>query len=179
MPLPALIGLAAKLLPFASVVPEVMRAFGSNQSADAAEKLVGVAQALTGEQSAEAAVNRIIADPALQLQYQQALIAERLEFARMEYADKQHAHEQQQQTIRTGDTSQDEYVRRTRPKVARQSWYGALLYILAFEAAKLNGYGSGASFELAMVLLAPCAAYLGFRTGDKFAQAWSERSGKK
>jgi hypothetical protein len=171
-----LLALAAKLLPFASAIPEVMRAFGSDKSADAAEKIVSVAQVLTGEKSPEAAVNKIIADPALQLQYQQMLSSERLKFAEMEYQDKQSAHGTQQKTIQTGDTAEDEYVRHTRPMMARQSWYATVTYILGFEGAKALTYAaSGASWEMAMVLLAPAAAYLGFRTGDKFATAWSER----
>jgi hypothetical protein len=172
-----LLALAGKLLPFASAVPEVIRAFGSSKAADAAEAMVGVARALTGEPSGEAAVNRIIADPALQLQYQQMLSAERVKFEEMEYQDKQQAHAQQQQTIRAGDISEDPYVRHTRPMMARQSWYATAAYVVGFEAAKALGYAStGASWELAMVLLAPAAAYLGFRTGDKFATAWHKRS---
>lgn len=172
-----LLTLAAKLLPFASVVPEVMRAFGSGKSADAAEAVISVAKRVAGTDDAEEAVNRIIADPALQLQYQQMLSSERLRFREMELADQQHAHEQQQQTIRTGDTAEDEYVRRTRPKMARQSWAVAALYVVIFEGAKLFDLGTGASLELALGLMLPAAAYLGFRTGDKLAQAWGSRKG--
>lgn len=176
MPVPAIIALAAKLLPFASAVPEVMRAFGSSKAADAADAVVNLAKTVAGESDPEKAVNKIIADPALQLQYQQMLSTERLKFAEMEYQDKQHAHEQQQLTIRGGDVAQDEYVRHTRPLMARQSWYATAAYVIGFEGAKALGYAqTGANWELAMVLLAPAAAYLGFRTGDKFAQAWSDR----
>jgi hypothetical protein len=167
--------LAAKLLPFASIVPDVIRAFGGGKQADAAEKMVNIAKAVTGLSDGDAAADAISNDPALQLQYQQALIAERLKFAEMEYADKQHAHEQQQATIRGGDQAQDEYVRHTRPLMARQAWYATAAYVIGFEAAKVAGHGTGASWELAMALLTPAAAYLGFRTGDKFATAWQNR----
>ena len=170
-----LIALAAKLLPFASAIPDVIRAFGGDGKAAAAEKMIDVAKSLTGNSDPEQAVDAIAKDPALQLQYQQMLSAERLKFKEMEYTDKKSAHTEQQATIRAGDTSSDEYVRHTRPLMARQSWYGTLAYVLAFEAAKMLSYGSGASMELALVLLAPAAAYLGFRTGDKFASAWGER----
>lgn len=176
MPLP-IIALAAKLLPFAAAVPDVIRMFGGDKQADVADKMLSIAKAVTGESDGEAATNKIISDPALQLQYQQMLSSERLKFKEMEYADQQHAHEQQQQTIRTGDTSSDEYVRHTRPMMARQSWYATVVYILSFEGAKALGYTqSGASWEMAMVLLAPAAAYIGFRTGDKFAKAWQDRT---
>lgn len=178
MALPAIIALAAKLLPFATVIPDVMRAFGSDKSADAAEALVDVAKRVSGESDPQTAVNRIISDPNLQLQYQQMLSAERLKFAEMEYKDKQHEHEQQQTTIRGGDTSEDEYVRHTRPKMARQSWYGSALYIIGFETAKVLGHGTGADWDIALVLMTPAAAYLGFRTGDKFAEALTSRKKK-
>jgi hypothetical protein len=176
MPLPILT-LAVKLLPFASIIPDVIRAFGSDKSADAAEAIVDIAKKVTGEPDAETATNKIINSPELQLQYQQMLSSERLRFKEMEYKDKQHEHEQQQETIRTGDTAEDPYVRHTRPLMARQSWYATVVYVVGFEAAKASNYTmTGAEWDLAMILLAPAAAYLGFRTGDKFAKAWS---GKK
>ncbi len=83
--------------------------------------------------------------------------------------DEQEAHRQQQETIRSGDNAQDEYVRQTRPKMARQSWYATAGYIIIFEAAKAFGLiKTGALMELAMVLMAPAAAYLGFRSLDKW-----------
>jgi len=171
-----IIALAAKLLPLASAIPEVMRAFGSDKSADAAEAVIGVAKRVAGTDDPTLATHKIINDPALQLQFQQMLSTERLRFREMELQDQQHAHEQQQTTIRTGDTSADEYVRHTRPLMARQSWYASMAFIVGFEAAQVLGHGTGASMELAVVLLAPAAAYFGFRTGDKFAEAWRQRA---
>lgn len=83
--------------------------------------------------------------------------------------DEQLAHEQQQETIRTGDKSEDEYVRHTRPMMARQSWYATMFYVLAFEGLKSSEvFSSGASWDLAMIIISPAAAYLGFRSLDKF-----------
>jgi len=77
--------------------------------------------------------------------------------------------EQQQLTIRTGDTAEDPYVRQTRPMMARQSWYATVGYILGFEGMKaFKVFDIGANWDLAMILLAPAAAYLGFRSLDKF-----------
>lgn len=85
--------------------------------------------------------------------------------------DEQAAHKEQQDTIRSGDNSNDEYVRHTRPKMARQSWYVTAGYVVAFEAVKTSGLVAvGASWELAMLLMAPAAAYLGFRSFDKRAK---------
>lgn len=80
---------------------------------------------------------------------------------------------QEQLTIR-GDNAEDKYVRHTRPMMARQSWYATMLYVIGFEALKaLDIFKVGASWDLAMIIIAPAAAYLGFRSLDKF------RTGKK
>lgn len=81
--------------------------------------------------------------------------------------DGQQAHQQQQETIRNGDNADDEYVRQTRPKLARQSWYGGLLYAMTFEAAQAAGKGTGADLEILLLVLSPALAYIGFRTFDK------------
>ena len=82
--------------------------------------------------------------------------------------DEQAAHAEQQQTIRNGDSSEDEYVRHTRPMMARQSWYATMAYIIGFEALKaIDLFKTGAVVELAMIVIAPAAAYLGFRSLDK------------
>ena len=96
-----------------------------------------------------------------------AKMANETKLAEMQYADDQSAHKEQQETIRSGDNSSDEYVRRTRPMMARQSWYGAAAYVFAFEGAKLFDKGTGADWEIAMMLLSVALAYNGFRTFDK------------
>lgn len=87
----------------------------------------------------------------------------------MRLNDEQAAHSEQQKTIRTGDTAEDEYVRHTRPMMARQSWYATMAYIIGFEALRaFDVFNTGAVVELAMIVIAPAAAYLGFRSLDKF-----------
>lgn len=86
---------------------------------------------------------------------------------------------EQQTTIRGGDNAADEYVRRTRPMMARQSWYGTMLYVVIAEALAAFGHGDGADAILAGVLLAPAGAYLGFRTIDKGAEAWAAVRGRR
>lgn len=88
--------------------------------------------------------------------------------AEADLKDKQAAHREQQETIRQGDDADDIYVRRTRPRMARQSWYVTAMYVMTFEALHgLRVVSSGANWELAMILAAPAMAYLGFRTWDK------------
>lgn len=90
-----------------------------------------------------------------------------------ELKDAQAAHTEQQQTIRGGDQASDEYVRHTRPMMARQSWYASVVYVVGFELLKAAGVQANASLELAMLLMAPAGAYLGFRSFDKFSGAKS------
>jgi hypothetical protein len=124
-------------------------------------------------------IEKLIPDPAqkAEAQLKLAQMAQDGELAKManetklkelELADGQSAHKEQQDTIKNGDNASDEYVRHTRPMMARQSWYGGLLYIFGFEIAKVLAYGTGAQFEIAMTILAPALAYMGFRTLDKF-----------
>lgn len=135
--------------------------------------LVGSATGTNDPAEALAALQR---DPATvlrlkELAYQEeASIREHIRtLTEMELKDKQAEHEQQQLTIRGGDNAGDEYVRHTRPMMARQSWYATMGYIIGFEGCKaLKFFDFGANWDLAMILLAPAAAYLGFRSLDKF-----------
>lgn len=119
-------------------------------------------------------IDKLIPDPAQKAEAQLKLaeMAQNGELAKM--ADEQSAHKEQQETIRSGDNAADEYVRQTRPLMARQSWYGGLAYILGFEVAKLFNYGTGATFEIAMTILTPALAYMGFRSVDKFSK-WNNK----
>lgn len=87
--------------------------------------------------------------------------------ARLQVEDVQAEHRQQQETIQNGDNSTDEYVRRTRPMMARQSWYVTAAYVFVFEGMAAFGRGSGVDWEIAMMLLSVALAYNGFRTFDK------------
>lgn len=98
------------------------------------------------------------------------------EVKKLELEDAQKAHSEQQTTIREGDKATDEYVRRTRPMMARQSWFGTLFYVISAELASFWDIGSGASMELALVLLGPAGAYMGFRTWDKHHKSKSKNA---
>jgi hypothetical protein len=123
-------------------------------------------------------LDKFVPDPQAKAQAQMELarMAQEGELAKMandtklfelQLQDGQSEHKEQQDTIRSGDNSTDEYVRQTRPKMARQSWYGGAAYVIGFEIAKVAGYGEGASFEMAGIVLAPALAYMGFRSFDK------------
>lgn len=135
----------------------------------------------TGESSPGTALAKLQSDPATMIRLAEIAQASETdirshhrEMLRLEFEDAQKEHEQQQVTIRSGDAAEDEYVRHTRPLMARQSWYATMGYVIAFEGLFLAGkFSSGASLELGMLLVAPASAYLGFRTLDKFTKAKS------
>jgi len=145
----------------------------------------------TGEIEPAQALAKLQADPAtmvrleeLALQREQSLRSHHEKMLALKLEDQQKAHEQQQLTIRQGDTATDEYVRRTRPQMATQSWYATIAYCFVTLLAQGIGVASNTELDLfdvyvAGILSAPAWAYLGFRTGDKFADAWKQRGPKK
>ena len=87
-------------------------------------------------------------------------------------------HQATQATIQNGDNAQDQYVRETRPLIARLSEYSSVLYIFGFEGLKAAGIGDGASIDILLYLYFPALAYMGLRTIDGFAP-YSKSSGDK
>jgi hypothetical protein len=136
---------------------------------------VAMVSSATGQTKPEDVFAVLSSDPATRIRLAEiekeeaANIRTHLEvMAKQQLDNEALAHEQQQNTIRNGDNATDEYVRRTRPMMARQSWVAAAVYVIAFEGLHgLGLIGNGASWELAMLLLAPASAYLGFRSFDK------------
>ncbi|HFK4066920.1 TPA: hypothetical protein ACG1UU_004384 [Kluyvera ascorbata] len=95
-------------------------------------------------------------------------------------ADQQAAHHEQQETIRNGDNATDEYVRQTRPLMARLSLYSSIIYVMLMSLGQQAGAISGAfghafsmpepDWDIALMLATPALSYLGFRTLDGFAR---------
>lgn len=95
-------------------------------------------------------------------------------------ADQQAAHHEQQETIRNGDNATDEYVRQTRPRMARLSLYSSIIYVMLMSLGQQAGAISGAfghafsmpepDWDIALMLATPALSYLGFRTLDGFAR---------
>lgn len=98
--------------------------------------------------------------------------------AELKTLDNQHQHEQQQETIRSGDNAEDEYVRRTRPKMARMSFYSGVIYLFLFELLAAFDKGDGANEILLGTLFSPALAYMGFRTVDAFSKYKGSAMGK-
>ncbi|HHR0913560.1 TPA: hypothetical protein ACS289_001621 [Klebsiella michiganensis] len=109
-----------------------------------------------------------------------------LERDKAQMADQQAAQHEQQETIRNGDNATDEYVRQTRPLMARLSLYSSIAYVMIMSLGQQAGAVAGAfghafsmpepDWDIALMLATPALGYLGFRTLDGFARY--SKSGK-
>lgn len=83
------ITLAMGLAQFAPGIIKLLT--GSDKAGDVAQAVVGVAQAVTGAPTPEAALEQIKADPNKVLEFQQAMAAQQMEMERAYLADVQNA----------------------------------------------------------------------------------------
>ena len=95
------------------------------------------------------------------------------DFRSMELQAEQKMFEAQQQTIQAELHQSDIYTKRTRPKVARQSWYVGGTYALtaAILPAMPVEWGLRApdfSWEVFIALIAPALTYMGVRGFEKW-----------
>lgn len=169
--------------------PTVIRAVGSVFGGKTAETANSVAGMVDAVQTLPAAVakERLAAQVAAlpaeaqvalqQIQVQLAKIEQEREAARLAAETAQQA--QVQETARVEAQSSDEYVRRTRPKLARDSWLAAMAYaFIAGVVFPLLAQAYGITLPtiqewIIMALAAPCLSYIGARSVDSFS-----RSGK-
>jgi len=171
--------------------PSVLRAVGGWFGADTAKTADSVAGMVEAVNSAVNPQDRqrvleqkLAALPPEQFVQLESLKVEldkvQAERERTRYADQQAAHHEQQETIRNGDVATDEYVRRTRPLMARLSLYSSIVYVLLLAAgqqaaAVATAAGHAMSmpapdWDIALMLATPALGYLGFRTLDGFAR---------
>lgn len=181
--IPALAALAVQQGP--ALIRGISSFFGgsdtANKVADIVEQVSGIG--LTAAQQEASVADQLgrITDPTVLVELQKLkLELEKEQTRRQELAlqDQQAEHRETQETIRTGDGASDEYVRHTRPLMARQSWQVSALYVVLFSILKGFGYGDGPDFDMVLLLLTPAWAYLGLRTLDGFAPH-SKSSGDK
>ena len=166
--------------------PSVMRTVGSwfgGDTAKTADSVAGIVESVNG------AINpqdqqRVLEQKLAQLPPEQFVQLESLKVQLEQYqlerdksllADQQAAHHEQQETIRNGDNATDEYVRQTRPRMARLSLYSSIAYVMLMSVGQQAGAVAGAyghafsmpapDWDIALML-----ASLGFRTLDGFAR---------
>lgn len=173
--IPALAALAVQQGP--TLIRGIASLFGgsgrdtANKVADMVEQVSGIG--FTAEQqqaNIEQQLSRLSPEAIADLQMLQVKM-EREQTRRLELqlADQQSEQATTQQTIREGDTNHDEYVRHTRPLMARQSWQASAIYVVLFTVLKAFDRGDGPDFDMVLLLLTPAWAYLGLRTLDGFA----------
>lgn len=122
---------------------------------------VSLVSGATGTADPKAALAALQQDPAtvvrlreLALQEEADIRAHLRQMTEADLRDRQAEHHETQETIRTGDTAEDPFVRRTRPG---QSWialFAALAYVFTREAP---------SWDILALLLALPMAYAGLR----------------
>ncbi|EKN6166714.1 hypothetical protein HV077_07945 [Citrobacter freundii] len=171
--------------------PSVMRTVGSwfgGDTAKTADSVAGIVESVNG------AINpqdqqRVLEQKLAQLPPEQFVQLESLKVQLEQYqlerdksllADQQAAHHEQQETIRNGDNATDEYVRQTRPRMARLSLYSSIAYVMLMSVGQQAGAVAGAyghafsmpapDWDIALMLASPALGYLGFRTLDGFAR---------
>lgn len=171
--------------------PSVMRTVGSwfgGDAAKTADSVAGIVESVNG------AINpqdqqRVLEQKLAQLPPEQFVQLESLKVQLEQYqlerdksllADQQAAHHEQQETIRNGDNATDEYVRQTRPRMARLSLYSSIAYVMLMSIGQQAGAVAGAygnafsmpapDWDIALMLASPALGYLGFRTLDGFAR---------
>lgn len=169
-----------------AVGPSLVRAIGSLLGGKTAETANNVATIIDGVSSLPAAVAReklqesLNALPPEQLVEVRAIAAKiadiekERELGRLQAETSQQA--EVQETARVESQSQDEYVRRTRPQLARHSAYFTFAYAFITGAvfqvinAIWNTTLPGIDTWIIGALFAPCLTYMGVRSVDAFSR---------
>jgi hypothetical protein len=79
----------------ASLVPSLARWIGGDKAGDVADKVAGVVTTLTGQADPMQGLEAIKADPAMLAQFQQAVMAQEVEFYRIDAADRDSARQRE------------------------------------------------------------------------------------
>ena len=163
-----------------SLVRTVGGWFGSDTSR-AADSVASIVETVNGAIN-PADQQRVLEQKLAQLPPEQLVQLQQFQLERdkAQMADQQAAQHEQQETIRNGDNATDEYVRQTRPLMARLSLYSSIAYVMIMSLGQQAGAVAGAfgqafsmpepDWDIALMLATPALGYLGFRTLDGFAR---------
>lgn len=113
-------------------------------------------------------ISEFIPDKDKQAEFQMKLKLAALEDGQLERQAEVDMYEAQQETIQAELAQSDLYTKRTRPMLARRSMFSALGYAVGFELLAAFEYGSGAQWEILMLLASPGLAYMGVRGFEKW-----------
>ncbi len=171
-----------------TVGPSILRGIGSlfgGKTQEVADTVANVADAVTGQspevqrQRMQEALDAMPPEARVEL----AKIANEAESIKADMESRrlqheEHRLEQVQETARTEAKSEDEYVRRTRPWMARWSFTASFVYVAAGEVARALGADTGADPYILGVLLSPAVTYITGRTVDAFSPHKGPRMGE-
>ncbi|NOI14820.1 hypothetical protein [Vibrio hepatarius] len=187
MSLSVIAGVASLALEYGpAAIRGISSLFGGSDTADKVADAVEQADAMFGatKQQKELAITRELQKlpPECIVELEQIKVKleeQKTRRMELELGDEQAEHHETQTTIRNGDNADDQYVRRTRPRQAKQSWWAGTLYIFGSIIAEMAGFAdSGPDVKTAAVLYIVCWGYHGLRTADGFAP-YSKSSGDK
>ncbi|MCL1048444.1 hypothetical protein L2755_02195 [Shewanella abyssi] len=160
--------------------PDLIRGIGSffdddysgQAKQDTANKVANLVDIAAGKPNPEQALNQALTSLSPQdlLQLKSVAAECEVQLARIAANRDTTLHLQTQQTIQNGDNSSNPYVSETRPYMARLSGYITGAYVLGLDGAAAFAHGTGASLDMAMLLVAPLLAYMGLREIGKWRQ---------
>lgn len=152
--------------------PSLIRLFGERKGGvteKVAHTIANVVDAVNGDTSpasvakVKATLDSLPPEVVVQIETELAQIEAEREKARLNHDLGMHT--QQQDTLRSGKD-----IKTFRPEIAkRHSWFTAA-YVFLMELLGAYNYGSGANWEVALLLASPVLAWFGFRTWDKFSK---------
>ena len=157
--------------------PSIIRGIGSlfgGDTKDVADKVANVADAITGKSPAsqKEEMQRLVDSLPPEAMVDLKRIANEAQRIKNEARARDLEHEERHTSEMTtriiAETgSDDSFVRRTRPLMARWSAAIGSLYALGFEGLEAFDKGSGADLQILAALLTPAVAYITGRSVDK------------
>ena len=152
--------------------PSLIRLFGERKGGateKVAHTIANVVEAVNGDTSpssvakVKATVDSLPPEVVGEIELGLAQIEAEREKARLTHDLGMHT--QQQETLRSGKE-----IKTFRPEIAqRHSWF-TVAYIFVMELLNAFDHGSGANWEIALLIASPVLAWFGFRTWDKFSK---------
>ena len=158
----------------AKLAPGVIRAAGELLGGKARDAAGVVADVLDGGGDLSGAVESMPAEIRVELGRlaNEATALDNERRAR-ELQHEETLHTETQKTARSEQEHGTAYVKETRPRIARQSFYAGSFYVIALALLQSAGHGGGPDAIIAATLFSPCLGYLGVRTVDK----WKGKTG--
>ena len=152
--------------------PSLIRLFGERKGGTTekvAQTIADVVEAVNGDTSpssvakVKATVDSLPPEVVGEIELGLAQIEAEREKARLTHDLGMHT--QQQETLRSGKE-----IKTFRPEIARRHSWFTVAYIFVMELLNAFDYGSGANWEIALLIASPVLAWFGFRTWDKFSK---------